>query len=111
MDIGDFMQDISVKRRATHQCRVVCGDWPVRTMETVHVINLCALFDVGVVAPCVSNAVHKVPIVKYNLALPATFNESHVRLVNRSIGRFHSRNETDSGLSSFTDRTHDSVFT
>ncbi len=33
-------------------------------METVHNdINLCALFDVGVDATCVSNAVHKVPNV------------------------------------------------
>ena len=32
-------------------------------METVHnIINLCALFDVGVDATCASNAVHKVPI-------------------------------------------------
>ncbi len=36
-------------------------------METVHnVINLCALFDVGVDATCASNAVHKVPIVETN---------------------------------------------
>ncbi len=34
-------------------------------METVYnVINLCALFDIGVDATCASNAMHKVPNVK-----------------------------------------------
>ncbi len=28
-DNRDFMHDISVKRRATRQHQVVCGDWPV----------------------------------------------------------------------------------
>ncbi len=39
-------------------------------MEIVHnVINLCALFDVGVGATCASNALHKVPILRQ---LPVT---------------------------------------
>ncbi len=40
-------------------------------METVHnVINLCALFDVGVDVMCASNAVHKVPNERCSVARP-----------------------------------------
>ncbi len=53
------MYDISVKRRATRQCRVVCGDWAV-PWKLHNIVNLCALFDVGVGVTCASNAVHKV---------------------------------------------------
>ncbi len=45
---------ISIKRHATRQHRVVCGDRPV-PWELHSIINLCALFDVGVGATCASN--------------------------------------------------------
>ncbi len=46
-------------------CCLVWGDWPV-LWKLKNVINLCAIFDVGIDAMCTSNAVHKVPGLQHS---------------------------------------------
>ncbi len=50
--------------------------------ETVHnVINLCALFNVGVDATCASNAVHKVPIVSVSRQISSKMGRGKLRIL------------------------------
>ncbi len=39
----NFMHDVSIKRRATHQYRELCGDWPV-PWKPCRTQSICALF-------------------------------------------------------------------